>query len=59
MTNKFMIGLGNENSLMYHRIAEAFKWAYGKRSKLGDPSDASITEEVNEVRIILWFLIWM
>ena len=35
--------------LLSHRMAEAFKWAYAKRSKLGDPTDPDITEEVNEV----------
>ena len=29
--------------LLYHRMVESFKWAYGARSNLGDPFDADIT----------------
>ena len=52
---KFMILFyltGDENPLMYHRVAESFKWAYAQRSKLGDPFDTDITQIVNEVSCI-------
>ena len=38
-----------ETPLLYHRITEAFKWAYASRSKLGDPSDLSIANFIDEV----------
>ena len=40
-----------EIPLLYHRITEAFKWAYASRSKLGDPSDLSIANFIDEVTI--------
>jgi gamma-glutamyltranspeptidase/glutathione hydrolase/leukotriene-C4 hydrolase len=45
----YNIGPNDENPLMYHRVAESFKWAYAQRSKLGDPYDTDITSFVNEV----------
>jgi gamma-glutamyltranspeptidase/glutathione hydrolase/leukotriene-C4 hydrolase len=38
-----------DETLLYHRITEALKWAYGQRSKLGDPFDSEITDDINEV----------
>jgi len=35
--------------LLYHRITEAFKWAYALRTELGDPSDPEITDFVNQL----------
>ena len=45
----FDISPGDDTPLLYHRITEAFKWAYAERTKLGDPADPEITEEMNEV----------
>ena len=33
----------SDTGLLYHRIVESFKWAYGARSNLGDPFDEDIT----------------
>ena len=35
--------------MLYHRITEAFKYAYAERSNLGDPFDKNITEIVHEI----------
>ena len=31
--------LEEADPLFYHRLVESFKWAYGARTRLGDPSD--------------------
>ena len=38
-----------DDPLFYHRVVESFKWAYGARSKLGDPNDKDITEFVENL----------
>eukprot|EP00096_Caligus_rogercresseyi_P005675 TRINITY_DN21648_c0_g1_i1.p1 TRINITY_DN21648_c0_g1~~TRINITY_DN21648_c0_g1_i1.p1 ORF type:complete len:484 (+),score=97.30 TRINITY_DN21648_c0_g1_i1:63-1454(+) len=38
-----------EPALWYHRLTESFKWAYGARSRLGDPKDEQIKDEIAEL----------
>ncbi|XP_040563910.1 glutathione hydrolase 1 proenzyme isoform X2 [Lepeophtheirus salmonis] len=38
-----------EPALWYHRLTEAFKWAYGVRSRLGDPNDEQIASSVEQL----------
>ena len=38
-----------EDEIFYHRLLEAFKWAYGARSNLGDPFDEEISD-------FIWFV---
>ena len=35
--------------LLYHRMVESFKWAYGARSNLGDPFDSDITDFIGYI----------
>ena len=35
--------------VVYHRIVEAFKWAYALRTEMGDPDDAAITAFMNDL----------
>ena len=39
----------DDNPLLYHRIVEAFKFAYAERSLLGDPNDPEITDLMQKV----------
>ena len=40
---------GDLNPLLFHRMTEAFKWAYAQRTKLADPQDSDVTDIVNDV----------
>ncbi|CAG7822031.1 unnamed protein product [Allacma fusca] len=44
-----MKGSKADSVIVYHRIIEAFKHAYAKRTILGDPIDPDITATVNEL----------
>ncbi len=35
--------------VFYHRLVEAYKWAYGAKTHLGDPADPEITDYINAV----------
>ena len=39
----------DDEALLYHRITEAFKWAFAQRTELGDPNDSDITDIVNNL----------
>lgn len=39
----------NETIQTYHRIVEAYKWAYGKRTQIGDPDFNDLTKLVGEL----------
>ena len=39
----------DDNPLLYHRITEAFKWVFAKRTLFGDPGDDDIADTVNEM----------
>ena len=56
---RFNISPGDDTPVLYHRMAEAFKWGYAERSKLGDPADPEFGQEINKVlaeRIMFVFL---
>ncbi|CAG0890582.1 unnamed protein product [Darwinula stevensoni] len=38
-----------EQITLYHRMVEAFKWAYARRTELGDPDFANMTELVRNL----------
>ena len=46
---RFNISPGDDTPVLYHRMAEAFKWGYAERSKLGDPADPEFGQEINKV----------
>ena len=39
MTMQNYPAMNQTSALFYHRLVESFKWAYGARTRLGDPSD--------------------
>ena len=42
---------GVEEPVLFQRIAEAFKWAFGDRTKMGDPADPEIADIISEVKL--------
>ncbi|CRL05054.1 CLUMA_CG018160, isoform A [Clunio marinus] len=42
----------NENKLFYHRLVEALKFAFGKRTKLGDEMSAEVLSTLDELQSI-------
>ena len=47
--NTLQMKPGKEIPIFWHRLAEAFKWAYGARTKLADPRDPDVRPVVEEV----------
>lgn len=43
------IATTNNTILTYHRIIEAYKWAYGKRTRIGDPAFTDLTKLMEEL----------
>lgn len=39
----------NNTILTYHRIVEAYKWAYGKRTQIGDPAFNDLTQLLQDL----------
>ena len=50
----FQVGPEDDTPLLYHRMIEAFKWAYAYRSKLGDPADSEYGEGITKVKYLLF-----
>jgi gamma-glutamyltranspeptidase/glutathione hydrolase/leukotriene-C4 hydrolase len=46
-----MGGADLDTPVAAQRVVEAFKWAYAARSRLGDPADKDISDDVKRVRI--------
>ena len=42
-------GSGEADVQFYHHLVESFKWSYGARTQLGDPSDEYHREDINNV----------
>jgi len=41
--------MNETDTLFYHRLVESFKWAYGARTRLGDPTDEEYRDSIKMV----------
>jgi gamma-glutamyltranspeptidase / glutathione hydrolase / leukotriene-C4 hydrolase len=44
------------SNLYWHRVVETFKYAYAKRTGLGDPTRSNLSVVINEVRNLIILL---
>ena len=47
--DNYNISQEDDTPLLYHRITEAFKWVFAKRTLFGDPGDDDIADTVNDM----------